>query len=310
MRGMAASGGGATNRGGFSVSLRLRVSPRWIVCLTGKGTPPASTGTPSHVTHTSGSPARRSLTVTVPGIIGSLLVLVVAAVCVRLGVWQLDRLEQRRTRNAQVEARLAEPPLTVDAILRDTVGVLFRRARVRGRPDPDRSIALAGRSHRGAPGVHLLTPLQLVDGSAVLVNRGWVPSADGASIDFAAVADTSVIDEEGIVLPLPGAGAPRAESSGNGGFQRVWFRIDAAALARQYPYPLATYQIQLLGNAGQVGGPRRLDPPELDAGPHLGYALQWFSFATIAIIGWIALILRRTPTRSRKPTDSRFSAEP
>lgn len=247
-------------------------------------------------------PDRRPLAVTLPGIIGSLLVLVVAAVCVRLGFWQLDRLEQRQQRNALVEVRMQEPPLALDGRLRDTAGVFYRRASVRGRLDYRRSIVLAGRSLRGAPGVHLLTPVLLNDGSAVLVNRGWVPSPDGASIDFAAFDGPAEIDDAGLVLPLPGVGAPRAESPPGEEFQRVWFRIDPAALARQYPYTLALYQVQLLGSGQPVGGPRRLDPPALDSGPHLGYALQWFSFAAIAIIGWIALVLHRTSPRPRTPT--------
>jgi cytochrome oxidase assembly protein ShyY1 len=31
----------------------------------------------------------------------------------------------------------------------------------------------------------------------------------------------------------------------------------------------------------------------MDEGPHFGYAIQWFSFAIIAIVGWTALLLRR-----------------
>jgi surfeit locus 1 family protein len=235
------------------------------------------------------------LSFTVSGIIGTLVVLLVAVVCVRLGIWQLDRLEQRRERNMQMQARLAEPPLLLDAAPSDTAGHGFRRVHVSGELDNERSIALAGRSFRGAPGVHLLTPLRLSDGSAVLVNRGWVPSPDGASIDVQQFSEEARIEAAGMVLPLPGATDTLRESpsANTDEFQRVWFRVHPQVLHRQFPYPLADFQVQLLPTPTSAGLPRRLPPPELDEGPHLGYAIQWFSFATIAVIGWLALVLKR-----------------
>src|SRR5699024_6312310 len=110
-------------------------------------------------------------------VLGTVGVLVVALVCVRLGAWQLDRLQQRRAVNARVAERLQQPPLPSAATLTDTAAAHFRHVRLAGRFDDARSIILPGRSLRGAPGVHLLTPLLLSADTAVLVNRGWVPAA-------------------------------------------------------------------------------------------------------------------------------------
>src|SRR5690606_13168983 len=130
----------------------------------------------------------------------------VAAVCVRLGIWQLDRLGQRRERNAALEARLDVAPVTLTGLPADTAGLTYRRARARGAFDGERTIVLPGRSYRGSPGVHVLTPLRLGgSGPGILVNRGWVPAADGATVPLdslrTASADTTV---EGILLPFPG----------------------------------------------------------------------------------------------------------
>lgn len=267
------------------------------------GTRFSQPGTESLVTHPEST--RRALSLTTSGMVGTLLLLIVAGLCVRLGFWQLDRLEQRRERNALIESRLAEASFSLEYAPHDTSGLSFRRVHVRGTFDNDRSVVLPGRSLRGAPGVHLLTPLQLEDGSAVLVNRGWVRSPDAASIDLTPFDTVGAIAAGGMILPFPGAEssigrAPDdAATLGTAQFQRIWFRIDPVILRAQYPYPIAGFVVQLLPEPGAplrergaASQPVRLEPPVLDEGPHLGYALQWFSFAAIAVIGWVALVVR------------------
>lgn len=238
----------------------------------------------------------RPLTITVSGVLGTIGVFFVAAVCIRLGFWQLDRFDQRDTRNARVAERLALPAVPLATSVDDTAGLGYRRVRVHGALDLDRSIVLAGRSHSGAPGVHLLTPLRLEDGTAVIVNRGWVPSPDGASIDLDAFHADS-IDGEGIIVPFPAIDGDAGEAGSTVAreFQRVWFRVDATALRRQFPYPVPGFEVRLLPrSAAESSAPTRLEPPALDRGPHLGYAVQWFSFAAIFLIGWGAMVVRRT----------------
>lgn len=241
---------------------------------------------------------QRPLSITVPGVLGTIGVFIVAAVCVRLGFWQLERLEQRDAMNAHVAERLALPALPLATSLEDTAGLGYRRVHVHGTLDAGRSIVLAGRSRAGAPGVHLLTPLRLDDGTAVLVNRGWVPSPDGASIDVEAFAADS-IDGEGFIVPFPSMDAGAAVTAGTLEFQRVWFRVDAAALRRQFPYPISDFEVRLLPQASPgPEPPARLEAPELDRGPHLGYAVQWFSFAAIFVIGWGTMVVRRSGGRA------------
>ncbi len=238
-------------------------------------------------------------TFTVSGVLATLAVMAAAAGCVRLGFWQLDRLDQRRARNQQIESRLREDIVPLAASPADTTALTYRRVHVRGPLDHDRSIIFPGRSYRGVPGVHVLTPLRLDDGSAVLVNRGWVPAADGTSIDLTAFG-LDRLEADGVVLPLPGAGEttrPPAAGMQAGEFQRIWFRVDPVALRRQFPYPVAPLEVRLLPEASRAVPPTRLPAPELDEGPHLGYAVQWFSFAAIALIGWCAMVVS---SRSRR----------
>lgn len=220
---------------------------------------------------------------------GSLVVLFVAFVCIRLGVWQLDRLEQRRARNAGTHQRMQSAPTRLSAILADSTGLLFRRVVLSGEYDDTRTIIIAGRSLRGVPGVHVLTPMRL-GGAAVLVNRGWMPSADAARIEVDSIKEPGPRGLEALVVPFPDDYGRAAQTDS---FQRLWYGVNPERLRRQFPYPVLPVVAQILPHANQPRFPIRLKPPEMDEGPHLGYAIQWFSFAVIAIVGWLALLLRR-----------------
>ena len=232
----------------------------------------------------------RARTFTRRGIIGSVVVLIIALICVRLGIWQLHRLQEKRTRNTAAHIRMKAPPLQLTAQMRDSTGLLYHRAVVSGAYDDERTVIVAGRTLNGTPGVHVLTPLR-VGNIGVLVNRGWLPSADAATVDLSKIRQTLATNDVGLVLDLPyNPRSPEPDSSG--AFKRVWYRFNIAELQRQFPYPLADYVVQLLPAANAPALPRRLEAPVLDEGPHLGYAVQWFSFAVIGIVGWLILMLR------------------
>jgi surfeit locus 1 family protein len=215
--------------------------------------------------------------------IALVVALLVAAVCVRLGIWQLDRLHQRRARNALVAAARARPeleirgwlPLPIDS-LRD------RRLRARGAYDYARERLWHGRSYEGVPGVDFVTPLRLADGGAVLVDRGWAPSPDGYHVDQAAYREGDSADVAGL-----GMAAPRGRGD-----------VDPAPLRDSLPYSILPVVIQELPPSTALYRPlssalRRWPVPELSDGPHLSYVLQWFSFAIIIVVGSVMLLRQR-----------------
>jgi surfeit locus 1 family protein len=248
----------------------------------------------------------RTLTITRAGFIGTLVVLAVAGLCVRLAFWQIDRLHQRQERNALLVQRMDARPIPLARVPRDTTGLLYHRVELSGPLDNERTIALAGRSLRGVPGVYVLTPIMLSAQSAVLLNRGWAPSADAATIDFDSLRAQPAARGTAIIVRLPQrqgkpAPAPTVEppAPSSAAFRRVWFTVDPAALRGQFPYRIADYELQLLPdtNAVATGYPIALPLPATDQGPHLGYAIQWFSFALIALIGWFSIAIRKGEIR-------------
>jgi surfeit locus 1 family protein len=236
------------------------------------------------------------LSLSVASVVATILVLVVAGVCIRLGFWQLGRLQQRRESNTAIAARLVLPVIDISATPHDTAALLYRRVRIAGALDTTHAFALAGRSYRGMPGVYVFTPLTPAGGgTALLINRGWMPSADATSVNLGEVAVASE-KLSGVVLPFPPADN---RADGPPGFRRVLFRLNDGILPR-FPYRVLSAYVQAVPEPGAPENPRRLPPPELDDGPHLGYAIQWFCFALIALVGWTLIASRSGSVRRER----------
>ena len=227
--------------------------------------------------------------------------------CVRLGFWQLDRLDQRRARNAVVLAGMRQAPRPVDAALaaemgRDPGRLVYRRVTARGRFLSESEFVLRGRVEYGRPGVHLATPLLLEGDSAILlVNRGWVPAPDGATPERAAAPPAGAATVEGILQEVP-VTQDRGGRSVSARGDTTYRRLDRAVVQARLPRPVLPMYLQVVGDTGaavRAAGilPVAVPPPPLDEGSHLGYAIQWFSFALIGVVG--LFILLRRDGRSR-----------
>jgi surfeit locus 1 family protein len=217
-----------------------------------------------------------------PAVLVGIAVLV-SAVCVRLGLWQLDRRMERRTRNAWIAARRATPPVALGTgrgVEPPADSLWQRRVVVRGTFDWARQRVWAGRTVDGVPGAALLTPLRLADGTTVFVDRGWVPAPDARTVDPAATREADTATVTGLLLRAPrGPGDVDPTRLGDADLRPVVV-VWAPDSGRYSASPLPV---------------RRWPAPALDDGPHLGYAIQWFSFAAIALGGAAALLFQGRP---------------
>lgn len=220
----------------------------------------------------------------------TLLVIAGTAVCARLGIWQLDRLEQRRAFNAQVTNMRASELLDLNAnIPEDIASMEWRAVTVTGEYDFENQMALRNQYSEGIYGFHLITPLQF-KGGVVLVNRGWIPAESDSLPE-----DWRVYDEPGTVTLTgqirlgqgkPSFGGVADALPADGSPLWVWNNLDVTMMSPQMPYPILPIFIQPT-TQGDSEPPIPYQPIiELTEGSHFGYALQWFTFAVILFFGY------------------------
>jgi surfeit locus 1 family protein len=252
------------------------------------------------------APSRTRLLI---GVIGLLLII---AVTVSAGRWQLSRADEKRALVARVELGRTLPPLVLSPSLAAADMSEWRGARARGRWLPNFTVLVENRNHQGQPGFWVISPLQFdpPTGSGpaevVAVLRGWTPRALGAMPGVAPVVVRSpagVQDIQGELIPqvprllelssLTGA-APVSLASRFGaadGPPRLQ-NFDVATYAAATGLKVLPMVLQQTGEAYD-GLIRDWAPPPNNIDTHLGYAMQWFSFAAIAAIALGVLLVRR-----------------
>jgi surfeit locus 1 family protein len=225
-----------------------------------------------------------------------ILIIIIALsslICIRLGFWQLSRLQQRMDRNASITDQLDASVRPFSLSEND-----YQRVTIEGEYLHDHEILLQNRSLNEVAGFHVITPLRLKDGSVVLVDRGWIAYEAGANFTLESYQMTESVRIEGVLLPgqtqprwrflsdpIPESGEPPL---------KTWRVVDINGMQQQMPFPLHQQYISLVGVEPTVEPQPEPDfQLDLSNGPHLSYALQWFAFAAIAIIGG-AIMLRRS----------------
>jgi surfeit locus 1 family protein len=222
-----------------------------------------------------------------PRLPSTLLTAAAVALFVSLGAWQLGRAGAKRALAADFAAggpAVEWRQLPLDA-------PRYQRVTLRGRYDAAHQFLLDNMSHESVAGLQVLTPLVLDDGSAVIVNRGWVPWGPTRSrlpevaVDGEKRTVVGRLDE----LPKPGIWlkAPSAP-----GWPRLVQYPRMEELAVDLGRELAPRQV-LLDPAVPDGYVRDWVVPGTPADRHLGYAVQWFAFAAVAAAIWLVLSVRK-----------------
>jgi cytochrome oxidase assembly protein ShyY1 len=216
------------------------------------------------------------------------IAVLVAATCVNLGLWQLRRLDERRALNAEILDRRSASPLSIVDVAGNAAAEPYRPATARGSYDVEHEVLVFGRSLDGEAGHHVVTPLLLPGGEAILVVRGWVPFAVQAAPVRAAAPPANEVRVEGFLAADEGDGSVVPDADG------VVHVLDVEGVASSLPYDTFPLPLQLAEQTPPQPGslPIPVPLPVLSEGPHLSYAIQWFSFALVALIGGAILVLR------------------
>jgi surfeit locus 1 family protein len=234
------------------------------------------------------------------------LALLVALLCAALGVWQYRRGLGREAEWARF-ARGADA--LVDLGSRALTDVpLYQRVRLGGQLDGAHQFLLDNRTWHGRAGYEVLTPLARrepptrPEPAVLLVDRGWVPFVGTrARLPDVSLCAAPPAELTGRLasLPSPGLALGRAAPAAAAPWPKVTSYPDTDQLARALGVPLAA-RILLLDPQQPCGYVRDWEPRGLPPLRHLAYAIQWWTFAALALVLWI-LLSHRAPNTGARP---------
>jgi cytochrome oxidase assembly protein ShyY1 len=219
-------------------------------------------------------------------LVGHALAIVTVVGFVNLGFWQLRRLDEKVALRDAVAAAQAMDPIPID----EAPGGSYRRVTASGAFDASLQTKVI-RSQAGVSGYHVLTPFVLADGSGVLVDRGWIPLDVEPPAPFA--GSTRI---EGTLWPAQeGSGIPESLTP-------AVRRIDPEIQQAFADYDLIDEYLLLTGYVYEESEfPVLPEEPEISLGPHLGYAMQWFIFTAVVLVGYPLLLRRVNGAGSKSP---------
>nr|WP_221381152.1 SURF1 family protein [Actinoplanes polyasparticus] len=255
------------------------------------------------------------------------LAVAAALVMVMLGNWQLRRYEERSATNDRIDAAdsVAAVPLT-SVLTRPTApgtagtspgkNLAWTKVTVSGQYDPSHEIQARGRTVNGDVGFEIVTPLVLADGTAVLVDRGWVPAPPGGAL-AAPVAPPAPTGPVTVVGQIHlSESRPVAVERRDGRLDTR--RISLPRLAPEMPYPVYGAYVLLTEQTPAADAAFTSIPIDHeDAWQNGGYAVQWWLFALMALAAYVYYARKeahggsdqrareRAPTRPRPDSGDR-----
>lgn len=230
----------------------------------------------------------------------TLVTVVLLAVLITLGLWQLGRAEEKRAVQKQFEVRAREQPVRLEAPGTNTEDLEYRRVTVSGTYDRDHQFLLDNRTDQGVAGYHVLTPLVIDEGDVgVVINRGWVPLGERRDVMPDIPTPESILRIVGLV-DLPPSDTFLLGSAGYEAsfWPRVVQAIELDEMEKQLGYRLLPFIVLL--NPEQSHGFSRTWKPYYGLRPerHQGYAVQWFALAVTLLVIYVVVNSRRLPKTS------------
>lgn len=223
----------------------------------------------------------------------TLLLVGLVVLMISLGFWQLRRLDERQQFNALVTSNTSQPLAPLADVLSpgsDISAVEWRPVTATGTYLDGQQVLVVNRSQTGETGRNVVDPLQLSDGSVLLVNRGFasdqvdVPPPPTGTVTITGVLRRS--EERRLGQPEDASGVVLTEIR----------RIDIAKLSPQIGAPVQPMYVEASVTDSESLAP--IASPTLTEGPHLSYAIQWFIFSACVVAGWAFAVRRSAAQRS------------
>lgn len=229
-----------------------------------------------------------------PSLAPTIGALVLLPVFIGLGLWQLDRAQQKSDLLTLYQERLSEPLVSVNANIEDPDWIQFRRLRISGTWQDRYQFFVDNRIFNGQPGFHVITPLQIGNSNLiVLVNRGWIPAEADRSILPSVEPVRGKVTVTGIaVVPHEKPFVLQEDGPIGSTWESVWQTLNLDRFRSAVPFKVQGFVVRM--DANQENGFER-NWSELSDNwihRHKAYAFQWFAFAATLLVIYLALTVR------------------
>lgn len=246
-----------------------------------------------------------------PGLIPSLMTLLLLLLLISLGFWQLDRAEQKRQIDAGVHNAIKQTPLNLNRYLAKNLATstssaalnqqVYRHVTATGEYD-NKTFLLDNRTYQGKAGFHVITPYLFADQNqkqhAVLVNRGWVPFQGNRTNIPDILLKKPQAPIVGNIKPIGKSillNDSEESSQLSSQFPRIIQSVSLDKLSKTLNYPLLPVLIEL-DKSQENGFIRDWKPYYGSVDKHIAYAVQWFSMAAVLVILYIKTNTKKIST--------------
>ena len=229
-----------------------------------------------------------------PKLFTTVFTLILLVILVRLGIWQLDRAEEKRQILANQQDRLKLPVVKITGIAIQTDELEYRRVQVEGAYETKYQLFIDNKVHNGKPGYEVVTPLKLKNhNSYVLINRGWVPMNPDRRILPVVDTPTGNITVDGLIKVDPKDVADfGSKNRSNEGWPAVFRWANLQEIKQETGLQLQPFLLLMDKNA-KHGFVREWKFVNLPPERSTSYAVTWFSMATVLFIIYLVVNTRR-----------------
>ena len=227
-------------------------------------------------------------------VLASCLTLMAVVIMVFLGIWQLDRMEQKQQRLDSIAQKYTTAPMHPFDVAEQWQDVRDVPVQFRGELQATQLIFLDNQISNGTSGYDVLVPV-ITRGRPVLVNLGWVAaSASRAELPTVELPTGQVVIEGVIIQPGLNPLINETQQQFNDFPLRVQ-QIDIPLFNQQWASRLPDMVVELLSSQPQMSRfVTNWQPVVMSPQKHLGYAIQWFGLAIAAVVIFIIVLIRRT----------------
>ena len=235
-------------------------------------------------------------------VLPTLVTLTLLVLFFRLGLWQLDRADEKEQLQQQKQRYRASAvmPLQLSSVIATQTDWHYRQVQVTGRFEVQHQYLLDNRIYRGRVGFQVLTLLQ-AQGKSLLVNRGWIPLGPDRNRLPVLQTRSGEVTLSGRLTPIGEQGPLLGDAGyGAGRWPKIIQQLDIEKIRAQTDSGLIPAVLQLDSQMsdcyvcdwpGQRGG---MSPDR-----HRAYAFQWFALAVALMCLYFVLWYRNRAANGR-----------